>query len=272
MKLAVDPMNVKCTEVDELADDALVEKIASMLNLEDTKRPALKETLQELYHEFLSGYYNVQDSVPEHEQTAALEEVADIAYSLIKALNRLIYIGDTDNRLAKQLTNHDVEGIWKILRDKTCHTNPNLYLRKNIGSLCAAAKSAADAPDKPKEKIKTLEAAIEQEQNPDKKYDLEGSLALLEWRYRTHHKDEEERKARAKERKIPKDLPIRNSINILKEFFDKYVDYPFTAGKYYPELGYKSQAFEAAKLALEIIYPEVSDRKIASLMQEANAQ
>lgn len=268
MKLAIDPENVTYEGVDGLASDGLVKEIADILNLDKTSYNELRSTIQHAYHEFLSGYYDVKNSVPEHEQTASLTEVADIAYSLIKALNKLIYIGDTDQRLAKRLENHDIEGVWKTLRNKSDKTNPNLNLRRNIASLHSAAQSAADAPNKLKEKIKTLRAELKQEQNPDKKHKLEGSLALLEWREDMHPNNERERKVRAKERRIPKDLPIRNSINILKNFFDEYVGHPFTAGKYYSEIGFKSSAFYAVKTVLKKIYPEVSDRKIASIMQE----
>ena len=258
MKLAVDPENVKCTEVDALADDAIVANIASIIGLDNDKHPTLKVTLEKVYHEFLSGYYDVNNSAPEHLQTAALMDVSNIAYSLIVALNKLSYLGDTDQRLAKKLENHDVEGIWKILRDKGGSTNPNLYVRKNIASLYTAAQSAADA----------LKQALKKETDPKKAEKLERQLFLLEWSSERDPIRHEEYKQRVKSRKTPKDLPLRNSIKQLKVFFDIHVDIPFTAGKYYPETGFKSPAFYAVKTILEKIYPAVSDRKIASIMQE----
>ncbi len=268
MELTINPETVKFREVSNLASPDLVEEIASLLDLEKQLHDELQNTLAEIYHDFLDGYYNVKNSIPEHEQINALMNVSDIAYSLITALNNLVFLQDTDKRLTQELEKDDVEGIWRILRQKAASDNPNLYLRKNIASLCNAAKRAADGPDRTKERIIAIRAAITAEDNLKKKEDLEGTLALEKWYHDMHPDREEERKTRAKKRKIPKDLPIRASVQRFKVFFDAHIDHPFTAGKYYSEIGFKSPAFYAVKTVLKRIYPKVSDRKIASLMQE----
>lgn len=270
MKLSVDPENVKCTEVDALADDALVAEIANILDLDDSKRPAMQEMLKKLYDEFLSAYYDVGRSLPEHEECKALTQVYDDAYTLLKTLNSLFEHGNTDQRLAKSLKslNNERHKIWDgLVKDKW---NPNYHLRRLIADIVVAADNAADAPSK-KKSVSELQEMITNETDTKKTEDLETELILAEMRDNHHPNRHEEYKKRVQSRKTPKDLPLRESIKLLKDFFDEHVSIPFTAGKYYPEIGFKSPAFYAVKTALAKIYPEVSDRKIASIMQEASS-
>ncbi|MCK5385212.1 MAG: hypothetical protein KAJ29_06500 [Alphaproteobacteria bacterium] len=188
-------------------------------------------------------------------------KVSKDAEQLVNSLNELLSVGSADKRLFKELSgfNHplfryrDSYGTWDyILSDPH---NPHIKLRSLIADIKAAAESACDTPCK-----------IE---NSDGKNQDVIDLFLDAYNSEAH---QEERRKRKLERKTPRDLPLRKSIQLLKGFFDEHVEIPFTAGKYYPELGYKSHAFEAVKLVLEQIYPDISDRKIASLMQEMVTQ
>lgn len=276
MKLAVDPMNVKSTEVDELADNKLVNKVAGTLHLGNNKHSAIKQMLQKLYHEFLSSYYTVDSALPEHKERAALLEVRDRAQELYEAIMALYEHGNTDKRFAQALLDIDYDefrpekgmGIWhKITND----LNPNYYLRELITDIEVAAKNAADLPDK-NPSVEELKQAIKKETDPKKTGDLENQLFFAKWDNERDPNRHEAHKKHIADRRTPKDLPTRTSIKMLKEFFDSNVELPFTAGKYYPEIGFKSPAFNATKIILEKIYPNISDRKIASLMQETNTQ
>lgn len=263
MKLAINPHEVECSEVEALADDVLIQEISDILNLHTEKKHILKTTLQKLYDEFLTAHYEVCNSLPEHEESDLLLDVHDAAYSLIEALNSLVYSGSADKRLADSIKKHDAYEIWTKMQDD--ENNPNFHMRRLISEIASSAIQAADKPDG-LNSIKDLRGTPKGETK-----DQEALNDLLNF---IHPNRTEERRERIAARKIPKDLPLRRSIDILKQFFESHVSYPFTAGKYYPELdeGFKSPAFRAVKAVLKQIYPQVSDRKIASIMQETNTQ
>ena len=247
MKLAIDPETVNHQEIVGLVDNDFLAEISIILKLEKNNEPALIDMLIQLYDEFIFAYYEVRNSLPEHEESAALIEVEKATKALNRALNDLMVSGNADKRLAKGLERFDSLGIWKkLIYDKH---NPNIDIRRLIATITVAANYAADKPE-------------EKQCDP----------ALLELIDHIHPNREEERRQRIAIRKIPKDLPIRKSIRILKTFFDSNVNIPFTAGKYYSEIGFKSPAFLATKKILKKIYPNISDRKIASLMQEATPE
>lgn len=253
MKLAIDPETVRCDEIDAIASDALVEEISALLNLHPDKMGALKSSLVKMYREFMDGHYDVRNSLPEHEESKALLKVFDDAYTLLKTLNGLMELGHTDKRLAsrldefhnKQIEMHNAIGDKKYFHDER---NPNYNLRRMIGHICASAKMAADEP-------------------PIDHFNFDPSV-----KGKADPKDIDRYKQRVQERKTPKDLPIRNSAKILEVFFKENTNIPFTAGKYHPDNGFVTHAFIAVKTVLKKIYPQVSDRKIASIMQEISSK
>lgn len=183
---------------------------------------------------------------------------------LNSALNNLLSQGNSDKRLAEALKSHDSLDVWKRLTYD--QRNPNINIRRLTGSLAAAAKVAADKQDFVN--VIELKNELKDTHDPDKRSQLENDIALAELIDHINPNQTEEYRQRVAERKTPKDLPVRRSIAILKTFFNQHVEIPFTAGKYYTGLGFKSPSFEAVKLTLKKIYPSVSDRKIASIMQE----
>jgi membrane-associated HD superfamily phosphohydrolase len=271
MKLAIDPETVECTELNDLADDNIVHEIASILDLSMQQKEELKEVLQKVYHEFVDAVYEIDRSLPEHKEQELLQEVYDNALQLVHSLNNLLGKGNADQRLGQKLKDYHNKQIemHKAVDDTSFFfekNNPNYNLRRTISNLAAAASSAVDAPYK--SKTEELREALDEETNRKRRHDLAGEIAFNELADFIHHGHEEAYKKRVAARKTPKDLPLRNTIKILKEFIIKNTPHPFTAGKYYPEIGYKSPVFTAIKIALEKIYPDISDRKIASLMSE----
>lgn len=272
MKLAIDPENVKWTEVDDLASNDLVQEITNIIHLDKALQNELRTTLQQVYHAFLSAYYDVSKALPEHEEKLLLSEVRESAWQLLRSLNNLFEKGNTDQRLGDSLKDFHQEQfkMHQAIGDKSHHLdpyNPNFNLRRLIGNIVAASETAIDKPHCPRT-TEELNLALKKETDPDRLQKIETELFWVDFADEHDPNRHEEYKERVKSRRVPKDLPIRNSIKQLKEFFDIHVDIPFTAGKYYPEIGFKSSAFYAVKTVLKKIYPEVSDRKIASIMQE----
>ncbi|MGH1377168.1 MAG: hypothetical protein ACRBCK_12600 [Alphaproteobacteria bacterium] len=276
MKLAIDPETITPIEVDKLASDDLVKEITNTLNIPDKDQTALKFTIKTTYHDFLDGYYEVQNALPEHKESKLLKKVVEDASNLLDSLNDLIDAGKSNQRLADKIetlycsdeANEHELATWGLLTNN--EPNPNFNVREFIADLLFAADCAADTPDtiKPSSSLKE-ELSILQDGNA--KEEIEREVALAELIEEIHPNRHEERKERTQIRKTSKDLPIRNSIHTIKKFFDAHIETPFTAGKYYPETGFKSPAFYAVKIILKKIYPTISDRKIASIMQELAA-
>lgn len=276
MKLAIDPFNSKYTDVDNLVDDLLVSDILNVLNLNPNIHSLLKTTLEKLYHDFLDSYYDVHNSLPEHEEAEALMKVHDAASLLYRSIMDLCEYGNTDQRFANALKKIDNDkflpeegrGIFlKLVND----WNPNIYVRQLVIKMQMAAEEAADLPNK-KPSAAELKLKLKQESDLDLKEQIKTEIAIAEWMEAINPDCDQERKKRVLSRKVRKDSPIRRSVRSFKEFLEEHTEVHFSAGKYYPEIGFKSPAFYAVRLTLRRIYPNVSDRKIASIMQEINAQ
>lgn len=252
MQLAIDTDKQTNEQILALADEDLINDVVEIIDLDKSLNQELKQAIIETYSEFLFGHFDLKNYYPEHKKVELLKTVKKAAEELHCSLSELVDCSEADLRLANSLRELDTEhvqsernlGIWnKIIEQEGW--NPNLFLRHLIADIIAATENASN------EEWKECDDPILNSFHPEA---------------RKEHN--EKRSQRIKLEKIQKDLPIRNSIQILKSFFDKHVEYPFTAGKYYPEIGFKSPAFHAVTIVLKKIYPSVSDRKIASIMQE----
>ncbi len=274
MKLAVDPQNVQCTEIQALADDDLINDLIDVLSVQKENFIPLKNIVEQVYDEFMMGYYEVDYSLPEHVEQAALMKVHDAASELHRSIMDLFEFGNADKRLAKALVKYGSDelelskavGVWQhVVND----WNPNISVRRLITQIQIAAKHAADLPNKSKT-MAELQEELSHAQTSKEMERIESEMALVDFHdvYWPKEEQEKERKERVDERKVPKDLPIRNALSVMKPFFENILEIPFTAGKYYPEIGYNSAAFYAAKMVLKKIYPQISNRKIAGIMSE----
>jgi hypothetical protein len=248
MRLAVDANEVTYDEIEALASDELVQELSEIIHLHPNNMVSLKDALKKVYSEFMTAYYEVQNALPEHEEAESLKNVYETAIALSRALNNLLSKGNSDKRLGESLRKYNDCDQWKnFQRDQY---NPHFELRHFVTDIAVAAENAVDMP------VDIISFV-----------DEETDEILMSISDENHPNLVAERKDRVRQRKTPKDLPLKVGVHILKEFIETHSDVPFTAGKYYPEIGFKSPAFSFIKTIIKQLFPSVSERKIASLMQ-----
>ena len=243
-------------KVQELVTDDLINQVSACLKLSDDKKELLEDTISIAYLAYDESSSKDEPSRSLSEQRKSLKKVCNVAGKLLEALDELEGIPQANQKFYEEYarTEKDNSQSWYIknliIEGVNKEDSPEYVFKEIVEDiLFAADKAAFDWKNFYKDYGDELE-----KYDGENKSDKDDDLQILYAVYGTK-----------------KWVSIRRALLILKNFWSENVEEPFSAGRYYKDVGgYNSRTIEALELILTQVDSDISQRNIVTHMLAIN--